>query len=107
MTLTLCLIGATAVDGDTIKHNRQNYRIWGIDAPERGDPGAKQSTATLRDLITGQTLSCDVMDTDRYARPVVRCDLPSGADLACILVSEGVAQDWPKYSSGFYSDCAR
>ena len=47
------------------------------------------------------------MTDARYARPVVRCDLPSGADLACILVSEGVAQDWLKYSGGFYSDCAR
>ena len=103
--LALCLIGATAVDGDTIKHNRQNYRIWGIDAPERGDPGAKQATATLRDLINGQTLSCDVIDVDRYQRPVIRCDLPNNADLACELVRLGAADDWPKYSNGAYAGC--
>ena len=35
-TLILALIGA--VDGDTIKHNGQSYRLWGIDAQERGEP---------------------------------------------------------------------
>lgn len=105
LALLLILSNATAVDGDTFKHNKQNYRVWGIDAPERGDAGAKQATATLRGLIAGQTLSCDVIDTDRYQRPVVRCALPGGADLACALVGAGVAQDWPKYSDGYYAGC--
>ncbi|MDO9099811.1 MAG: hypothetical protein Q7V53_03580 [Caldisericota bacterium] len=30
----------TVTDGDTIKHNDQTYRLWGIDAPE-----TKQSCA--------------------------------------------------------------
>lgn len=104
--LALCLTYAIAVDGDTLKQGDTRYRLWGIDAPERADPGAAQSTATLRALILGQTLTCDVLDVDRYQRPVIRCDLPDGTDLACRLVQAGAADDWPKYSKGAYAGCA-
>ena len=101
----LCLSNAVAIDGDTVKLNGTSYRIWGIDAPERGDPGGPAAKATMARLIDGATLVCDQIDTDRYARPVVRCDLPNGRDLACELVRLGAAVDWPKYSKGFYGEC--
>jgi len=101
----LCLTGAVAVDGDTLKLDGQRYRLWGIDAPEVGEPGAAQARAALADLIEGQRLVCDHLDTDRYARPVIRCTLPWGADPACELVRQGAAVDWPKYSNGFYGGC--
>ncbi len=79
--LALCLIGATVVDGDTIKHEGRNYRLWGIDAPERGDPYGQASGGVLR------------------------CDLPDGRDVACEMVRLGAAVDWPKYSKGKYRGC--
>lgn len=69
-TLALCLIGALAVDGDTLRHEGHRLRLWGINAAERGTPGADYATATLRALIAGQVLACDVIDpADRYGRP--------------------------------------
>jgi endonuclease YncB( thermonuclease family) len=101
----LCLTGAIAVDGDTLKLRDQRYRVWGIDAPERGAPGSDFAKATLARLTFGQTLVCEQLETDRYQRPVIRCYLPSGDDLACELVRLGAAEDWPKYSKGFYGGC--
>lgn len=100
----LCLT-ATITDGDTIRAGGQGHRIWGVDAPERADQGGPASTAALRALTDGQRLSCDVVDVDRYQRPVVICTLPDGRDLACEMVRQGQAVDWPKYSKGAYAGC--
>jgi len=105
LTLLLNLTGAIAVDGDTLKLHGQLYRLWGIDAPERGEPGGSAATRALRAIIARQRLTCDVLDTDRYDRPVVRCSLPDGSDPACILVARDHAEDWPKYSKGHYAAC--
>lgn len=105
LALLINLTGAVAIDGDTLKLDGQRYRLWGIDAPERDEPGGDAATRALRRIIGNQVLRCDVLDVDRYARPVVICHLPDGRDLACEMVSQGHASDWPKYSKGHYAAC--
>ena len=104
IALILTLIGAIAVDGDTLRKGDARYRIWGIDAAEM-DAGGALAKRAMAALIKGQRLTCDVLDVDRYRRQVVRCTLPDGADLACVLVAMGMAEDWPKYSKGYYRGC--
>lgn len=92
-------------DGDTIGRGPDRVRLWGIDAPELREPGGKASRNYLRSLIAGQQLSCEMIERDRYGRRVMRCELPSGADLACQIVTAGHAEDWPRYSDGAYAGC--
>lgn len=105
LALALALSGLLATDGDTMRAGDLRIRIWGIDAPERGEPGYRASTEALRSLITGRTLQCEAVDIDRYGRTVARCTLPDGRDLACALVAMGAADDWPRYSGGAYAGC--
>lgn len=106
LAILLTLIGAVALDGDTLKHDGQRYRIFGIDAPERAEMGGTQSTIALQGLIAGKALDCTVLDVDRYGRPVVICALPDGRDVACEMVAQGHARDWPRFSGGMYAECA-
>lgn len=105
----LCIVGAVAIDGDTVRLDSPGanlrLRIWGIDAPEIKDPGGVEASSALARLVAGETLACDLMDVDRYGRPVVRCGTAHVADVACELVRQGHANDWPRYSGGRYADC--
>lgn len=106
-TAALCLlIGATAIDGDTLRSKPgPNIRIWGIDAPERDDAAGPAATAAMVELIAGQELACTPVDQDRFGRTVARCELPDGRDLACEMVRLGQARDWPRFSGGAYAAC--
>ncbi len=103
----LCL-SATAVDGDTLRCANLDkpglVRLARIDAPERGETGAREATAALALLIEGKEVNCTVVDadprrtgfqpTDRFGRPVARCKAGS-ADLGAKLIRSGHAKPWP------------
>jgi len=101
-----------AIDGDTFRDPAgQTYRIWGIDAPEQGEPGAARATETLAILLATHGLDCETAQArESHGRPVLRCDLRggpfAGEDLACLLVGLGAARDWPRFSGGRYGPCA-
>lgn len=64
-------------DGDTITvlrdgHDQVKIRLYGIDAPESGQPFGKASTQNLSFMVHGQSVQVEVMDTDRYGRTVAR-----------------------------------
>jgi len=61
--------------------------------------------AALRNLISGNTLRCDVLDIDRYERLVAQCFLPDGRDIAAEMIRSGAATEYCRFSRGFYGTC--
>lgn len=101
------------VDGDTLQGADGVYvRIFGIDAPERDTRAGVEAEAAMATILAqGSPLKCLHQYFDRYGRSVAICltqraDVPV-VDIACLLVSQGHAVDWPRYSNGRYAGCAR
>lgn len=74
----------TVVDGDTLKFDGVRVRIHGIDAPERKQMCIRGSVpyacgeaaaSALAKLIQGHEPICNVVDQDKYRRPVAICYL--------------------------------
>ena len=89
-------------DGDTLRcKDKTRVRIWGIQAPERHEPGGAAATRAMARIVGGADLTCQRKGAS-YQRVVARCRLPSGQDVAAELVRQGHAKDWPKFSGGAY-----
>ncbi len=103
---------ACAVDGDTLSlggtltgqrcGGGQLVRLWGVNAPESGTPGYRQSRAALQSLVAGRTVACQRVETDDHNRPVARC-CTATADLSHAQTRAGWAWDYPKYSKGSFA----
>ena len=73
----------TAVDGDSLRKDGKDYRLHAIDAPElfqtcrKADgsdyPCGHESRDALRRLIRNESVTCQILDTDRYGRSVAEC----------------------------------
>jgi endonuclease YncB( thermonuclease family) len=102
----------SVVDGDTVYVGRLKYRLCGIDAPERGQPGSQAATDHLRYLTKGKTINgkpvgegtpCDGrLERKSHDRIVAQCFV-DGRDIAAEMVRSGHAKDWPKFSGGHYA----
>jgi endonuclease YncB( thermonuclease family) len=96
----------TVTDGDTIKLGGTIYRLWGIDAPEGrqacadGWPAGRMATTRLQALTSGRNVVCEERDRDRYGRVVAICRV-SGEDLGAIMVREGLAWAFVRYSKDY------
>lgn len=99
-------------DGDTIKLNGTTYRLWGIDAPETkqdcpdGWPAGRLATTHLQSLISGRNVICERKDTDRYGRTVAMCRA-GGEDLGAIMVRQGYAWAFTRYSQDYWREEAQ
>lgn len=100
---------ARAVDGDTLEVAGQKVRLFGIDAPEL-DQQCDQSgrrwacgqaaRERLAEIVGRQRLACAVQDIDRYGRNVATCTA-GGEDIAALMVREGMAIAYRRYSGRY------
>jgi endonuclease YncB( thermonuclease family) len=96
------------IDGDTVKFGPQLVRLFGIDAPEKGQscddgqwhPGPLAKKA-LEDFIAGRPVTCKQVDYDaRNNRPVAHC-VAGDDDLQAMMVSAGWAWSFGRYSERY------
>jgi endonuclease YncB( thermonuclease family) len=95
------------VDGDTfyLKGVKRAVRVWGLDAPEKGEGGYRGATLALSGLILRQRVTCETLEVDRYSRIVARCFLADGRDVADVMIRGGHAAEFCRYSKGYYGRC--
>lgn len=88
------------VDGDTIhvadmQSRRVKVRLYGIDTPERDQPGGAEATEVLRRLLSGRRLAIRVID--RHRKREVALVSADGVSVNEALVRLGYAWTFPKY----------
>ncbi|WP_439155673.1 thermonuclease family protein [Yoonia sp.] len=100
------------IDADTFDIGGVRVRLFGVDAPEMGQPCAsggqkwdcgRWARDVVRDRFEGQRARCTQQDIDRYGRVVATCDV-GGVDLGAALVSDGIAWAYRRYSSKYDLD---
>lgn len=96
------------IDGDTVRLSidvgfkmryEDNFRLWGIDTPERGQDGFEEASDRMSELLMeghedhGRCLEVEVMKRDKYGRylAVIR-DAETGDDLNQMMIEEGLAK---------------
>ena len=91
---------ATVVDGDTVKIDGKSIRIFGIDIPERGEPGFKRASDLMRAATERGPFNCSVVDIDRYKRHVAQCIIDAGDELrdaGQAMLEAGFAKVYTRY----------
>ena len=103
---------ADIVDGDTIRVGGIPVRLYGIDAPEgrqtcqrdaKTYACGKQATKTLATLIAGQSVQCEIIGRDDYARALGVC-MVGDVELNRTMVRDGWALAFVKYSDRYAAD---
>ena len=100
------------IDADTIDVGGTRVRLFGIDAPEMGQPcradwrewdcGAWTRDA-VRNHFEGTYARCQTRDTDRYGRAVAQCSV-DGKDMGQMIVDSGLAWAFRRYSDTYDLD---
>ncbi len=93
---------AYVTDGDGLRIQKTEIRLFGIDAPEFSHPLGKKARWALVNLCKGQDIRAELTGTDDHGRMVAKCYLPDGRDLSAEMVKQGLALDWAKFSGGIY-----
>lgn len=105
---------ARVVDGDTLAIGENRIRLYGIDAPEKGqdclDAGGRRylcgpvASRALNGKIAGRHVSCEKRDVDRYSRIIAICRNHAGDDIGKWMVKTGNAVAYRRYSKLYMDD---
>ena len=96
-------------DGDSLRSGPLRIRLFGIDAPELKQQCADRAGHSWRcgeaardrlEALVATPLHCELVDVDRYGRLVMRC-LSDGDDIAEMLVAQGLALAYRRYSEDY------
>ncbi len=101
-----------AIDGDSFSLGDSEIRLHGIDAPEfrqtcrddagRQQPCGKMARDALSRLIRSGTVSCRVIERDRYRRQVSVCKV-GGTEINRAMVTEGWAFAYRRHALEYVS----
>lgn len=101
------------IDGDTFQIGDERVRLFGVDAPEIGQPCTQGSDTNIdcgswvesqvSGLFDGKTATCDGRERDRYDRLIATCYV-DGADMGRTLVTAGLARAFLFYSDEYAVD---
>lgn len=101
------------IDGDTFQVGDTRVRLFGIDAPENGQPcvaaqGRQMDcgdwvTEQIAALYDGRRATCTAIEKDRYDRTVATCAV-RGQDVGAQIVSDGLAWAFLRYSDAYALD---
>jgi endonuclease YncB( thermonuclease family) len=101
------------MDGDTLKVDDTEFRLFGIDAPELNQTCTKAdgkewacgraAQARLKALVARRVIECEPRGKDRFGRTVSICGTSGVPDLGEALVRDGFAIPLPN-SGGTYGD---
>jgi len=90
--------GFAVSDGDTVKFGRQRVRLFGIDAPEKGQPcddghwyPGPLATKALVAFIAGRPVSCHEVDYDHKNNRAVAVCFAGKDDLQAMMARSPIA----------------
>ncbi len=91
------------IDGDTVEvlvqRESKRVRLFGIDAPEKGQAFGRRAREASGRLAFDQTVKVVSRGTDRYGRILGEVVLPDGSILNERLVEQGWAWHYTRYSN--------
>ena len=85
------------LDGDTFvflekgEENPIRVRLYGIDAPEKGQPYSVASTEFLEKILTGVIVSINITDVDKYERLIGKVSTALYIDVNLEMLKAGMA----------------
>jgi len=103
ITLSLKCVVIQVKDGDSIVVTYgEEVRLSHIDAPEWNQPWGDQARERVEELTRGVRVRLKCNGKDRYGRTLAEVVLPDGRILNHVLVQEGLAWHYRRYSNDRY-----
>lgn len=77
---------AYIIDGDSLRIQKTEIRLFGVDAPEINHPYGQKAKWKLLELCKGQRITAEITAIDHFGRAVAKCYLPDGTDVSAEVV---------------------